>query len=165
MSPEEPTSQKSITKWVALLLAPPVALALIALLQFVVHAALSSSGAGGSSAMVVLVNILSIVLGIVAFVALLLMPIWIILLVKTINYNHATADRRLSKPAAIVFAVLFGGLAWVYTYERDKTKFWTNLVISVVTCGIWSFGSWIWAIIDAASRSDEFYNHYPEAAS
>ena len=87
------------------------------------------------------------------------------MLVKTTSYNNALEGYNLSKTTAVVLAVLFGTWTWLYTYERDKTKFWVNIALTVVTFTIWSVVAWIWAIIDTTSKSDEYYRYFPDRAS
>ena len=66
------------------------------------------------------------------------------------------------KTVAILLAVFLGLWTWLYTYDQDAQKFWINLAISVVTCGAWGFGAWIWAIIDVAGRPESFYKNYAQ---
>jgi hypothetical protein len=177
-----PRPRKSLRVWIWLLVGPYIALLIIALLQIVVHFVFSSSATDtvvstsnslcttvdGDCAVTtgnparIIVNILSILIGMAAVVCICLFPIWVVMLVKTVNYNDATADRRLNKAAAVIFAVVFGFWTWLYTYERDKVKFWVNLTLTCVTFGIWGIIAWIWSIIDSASKSDEYYDRYPE---
>lgn len=65
-----------------------------------------------------------------------------------------------SKIAAILLAVFLGFWTWLYTYKVDGWKFWLGLGVSIVTLGLAALGFWIWAIIDAASRSDDWYISY-----
>lgn len=90
---------------------------------------------------------------------------------KPIKWNavmcvHCGVPNRQAAPPkdrtiAIILAVLFGFWTWVYTYQVDSWKFWVNLAVTTVTCGIWGLGAWIWAIIDVASRPQEFYDNFP----
>ncbi len=66
-----------------------------------------------------------------------------------------------SRSVAIILAVFFGLWSWLYTYQRDKLKFWINLVVALITLGFWGFVSWIWAIIDAAAKPASYYSGYP----
>jgi hypothetical protein len=154
----------SIGKWVILLVSPLILLVVAALLQVTGHFAISATTAASGSAppALIIINIFSLIAGTLSMVSLFLIPVWIIMLVKTINYNNATTTRRLSKTAAVIFAVLFGFWAWIYTYEHDKTKFWVNLALTIVTLTIWSIVAWIWAIIDTANKPADYYNLYPE---
>lgn len=73
------------------------------------------------------------------------------------------------KTIAVLLAVFLGGWTWCYTYQADKKKFWWSLALSVlgtiltlVLVGfLIVFGVWLWAVIDAAKRPDEFYRKYP----
>jgi len=81
------------------------------------------------------------------------------------------------RTTAVLLAIFLGFITWMYTYEKDAWKFWTALAITVgdglltaVTLGLWLFvaiplglGIWIWAIVDAAARSQQFYDVYPAA--
>lgn len=66
-----------------------------------------------------------------------------------------------SKTTAVVLAVLFGPFAWIYTYKKDAWKFWLNLVLTIVTIGIWGLVAWVWAIIDLAVRPSHWYERFP----
>ena len=68
---------------------------------------------------------------------------------------------RKDKTVALLLAIFLAFWTWVYTYQVDAWKFWLNLVLSVVTCGIWWLGAWIWAIIDVAVRPQGFYDNFP----
>jgi len=65
------------------------------------------------------------------------------------------------KTVAVLLAVFLGIWTWVYTYQKDSDKFWFNLILSVITLGIWGIVAWIWAIVSAASRTPDFYRNYP----
>jgi len=67
-----------------------------------------------------------------------------------------------SKSTAVLLAVFLSFWTWCYTYKRDAWKFWLNLVLGVLTVGIWTLfvGYW-WAIIDAARRPASFYENFP----
>ncbi len=79
-----------------------------------------------------------------------------------------------SKTTSVLLAIFFGVLTWLYTYREDATKFWitvgisvVNLVLSIFTLGLWlivafpaGIGFWIWAIVDTATKSDEWYANY-----
>ncbi len=69
---------------------------------------------------------------------------------------------RKSKTTAVLLAVFLGFWTWVYTYTQvDSWKFWLNLVLSVLTLGIWGIVAWIWAIIDASVRPSAWYENFP----
>ena len=79
-----------------------------------------------------------------------------------------------SKVAAILLAVFFGFWTWLYTHREDGWKFWlalgvsvVNVVLVFVTLGFWIVLAWIpwlvfwiWPIIDAAVKSDDWYVSY-----
>ncbi len=67
-----------------------------------------------------------------------------------------------SKTTAVLLAVFLAFWTWCYTYKRDAWKFWLNLVLSVVTVGIWAITvGWVWAVIDAAVKPTEYYQQFP----
>ena len=74
-----------------------------------------------------------------------------------------------SKGVAILLAVFLGGWTWLYTYKRDAKKFWTGFalavvgaVLAIVFIGYLFFlAIWIWAIVDTATKSDGWYQQYP----
>jgi hypothetical protein len=77
------------------------------------------------------------------------------------------------RSTAIILAVIMHLLTWLYTYQKDSWKFW-------VAFGIWMFmlmtlaahigpwgwmmalAVWIWAIIDTALKTDNWYLNYQE---
>ncbi len=79
-----------------------------------------------------------------------------------------------SKTAAVLLAIFLTFWTWLYTYKRNGWKFWLslgvqvlNIILIVVTFGVWIFvgwilsaGIWIWAIVDVATKSDEWYRSY-----
>ena len=82
----------------------------------------------------------------------------------------ATTDIAKDKSIALLLAIFLGFWTWVYTYQRDKVKFWTALGISVlgalllvIFIGVFVIlGVTIWAIIDVAVKPPEFYRRYPQ---
>lgn len=71
------------------------------------------------------------------------------------------APAAKDKTVAVLLAVFLGFWTWVYTYQRDSGKFWLNLVLSVVTLGIWGIVAWIWAIVDACTKPTSYYANFP----
>jgi len=74
-----------------------------------------------------------------------------------------------TKTTAILLAVFLGSWAWLYTYKKDAAKFWisTGLSIILLVFGIgiftnWAF--WLWAVIDVAVKTNDYYSKYPNAA-
>ena len=74
--------------------------------------------------------------------------------------QSGTANPK-SKTTAVVLAALFGLFGWIYTHQKDAWKFWLNLVLALVTLGIWALVAWVWAIIDMAVRPTEWYENFP----
>jgi hypothetical protein len=80
---------------------------------------------------------------------------------------------RKSKTVAIILAVLFSYWTWLYTFKRDRVKFFAALVLSLAAfAGYYvvsrlsyvSFGIsiilWIWPLIDTLKKSSEWYAGY-----
>ena len=65
------------------------------------------------------------------------------------------------KSVAVWLAVFLGLWSWLYTYQNNKRKFWSNLVLTACTLGFWGVVSWIWAIVDAALKPSDYYQGYP----
>ena len=68
-----------------------------------------------------------------------------------------------SKTGAVLLAVFLAFWTWCYTYQRDSWKFWLNLVLSVLSLGLWVFVAWIWAIIDVCVKPQSWYDNFPNA--
>jgi len=95
-----------------------------------------------------------------------------------------------SKLTAVLLSAFLGYWSWLYTYKKNHAKFWISLgvilaiiiiifvlVIIVINYNaalfenygtwIWLFwlmcngGIWLWALIDNATKSDSFYDNYP----
>ncbi|MCL4479769.1 MAG: hypothetical protein M1381_11880 [Deltaproteobacteria bacterium] len=81
--------------------------------------------------------------------------------VKLASHTGLGIPMPKEKTVAILLAVFLGFWTWVYTYQKDAGKFWGNLIFTVITFGIWGIVAWIWAIISAVTRPDEFYMNYP----
>jgi len=67
-----------------------------------------------------------------------------------------------SKTTAVIVAVLFGVFSWAYTYKYDAWKFWLNILLVVLTMGLWSIIAIVWVIVDQATKPREFYEQYYE---
>jgi len=79
-----------------------------------------------------------------------------------------------SKATSVLLAVFLSFWTWLYTYKKDAWKFWVGLglailsgILAVVTLGIsliftwiFTFGVWVWAIVDTAVKKDEWYRSY-----
>jgi hypothetical protein len=93
---------------------------------------------------------------------------------STYTGGAAGSGESKNKAIAIVLAIFFGHWAWLYTYREDASKFWINtavhagsFVLTILTLGIFAlvwlpiiFASWIWAIVDTLSKSDDWYVGY-----
>lgn len=156
-APVHPVDRKKIVPWIVLLFSPIISLIIVASLQFIVQAA----AAGSDSISAIVVNIISLLFGLAAVIAIILTPLWIVLLVKAVDHNRQIDGfRGKSKTVAVLLAVFFGFWAWLYIYKKSAWKFWVNLALNVVTFGIFGFASWIWAIIDTAVKPDAFYESF-----
>lgn len=65
-----------------------------------------------------------------------------------------------SKKVAIWLAVLLGQLGWIYTWKYDYWKFILSVVLSFISFGLFSFVSWVWAIVDMCNKPKGFYESY-----
>lgn len=74
-----------------------------------------------------------------------------------------------NKTTAVLLAVFLSFWTWLYTFDRDSTKFWIGLGVNIVGVVFIFFfglgilidlGIWIWAIVDVASKPNEFYQNY-----
>ena len=78
-----------------------------------------------------------------------------------------TADFNKSKTTSVLLAVFLSFWTWLYTYKKDKWKFWVGLALSVLFplgalfiiryFALLAFGIWIWAIIDVSVKKREWY--------
>jgi predicted RNA-binding Zn-ribbon protein involved in translation (DUF1610 family) len=103
-----------------------------------------------------------------------------------------------SKTTAVVLSVLFSGWSWLYTYQKNRQKFWIFFALFAVeivlgalsinglhtqqTCDqfgncttqvtgghlglsavatLIGLGFWIWAIVDNATKTRDWYDYYP----
>ncbi len=82
--------------------------------------------------------------------------------------GSAVSDPPKDKTIAVLLAVFLSFWTWLYTYDRDKKKFWVGFILSIlgsvlvlVYIGIFLiFGVWIWAIIDAATKPRDWYRYF-----
>jgi hypothetical protein len=91
-------------------------------------------------------------------------------------------ERKLSKTkvSAVILTILFGLFGWLYTYKKNKVKFWVALAIVIFLLIIYlataelvigalilpffyvvSFGLWLWALLDNALKPNSFFENYP----
>ena len=81
-----------------------------------------------------------------------------------------------SKTAAVLLAVFLSFWTWLYTYKKDAWKFWVGLVVAITGAILFAYpeigmvsvlvpvlnaGIWIWSMVDAVSKKDEWYRSYP----
>lgn len=78
--------RKNTKPWIILIVAPFVTLLLTMILQTAVRFALSSTESG-NNAIQSIINVISLLLGIVSVIAILGLPLWIIMLVVAIGHN------------------------------------------------------------------------------
>jgi len=158
--------------WVLLIVLPWAALLTAAFIQVISHFILNSINGSKPSPITALINIASIFVGCVSVLGIILIPVWIVMLIKTQKNNKAAGasevsnsqvDVPKSKVVALILAVIFGFWTWLYTfdYEADRKKFWINLVLTVITLGFWGIIAWVWAIIYTSTKPDEYYTLYP----
>jgi len=81
--------------------------------------------------------------------------------VKDLNISTVAVKNSKDKTVAILLSVFLGFWGWIYTWELDQWKFWIGLGVTLITAGIAGIGFHIWAIVDAANRTPEFYINYP----
>jgi len=75
--------------------------------------------------------------------------------------RYLSGAKPKDKTVAILLSVFLGLWAWLYTYQKNSWKFWLNLVLSLITIGIWGIVAWIWAIVDHAPKPEQWYLNYP----
>jgi hypothetical protein len=91
--------KKSTNIWITMLWLPFVSLILIALLQMVAQFVFGTvEGSSSSAAIPVILNIISLLVGIFAIIAILLFPLWIVMLIRASNYNKSIAKQTEQQP-------------------------------------------------------------------
>ena len=85
---DQPKDRKSVKLWIWLIALPFIIMAVTALLQFVLRFALSSTIEPGSAIRIIF-NIFSILAGLAGTFGILLIPVWIIFLVRDLKANKA----------------------------------------------------------------------------
>ena len=156
----ENVQQKSVKKWFLLLILPIPSLIAIVILQIILQLVLAKStgvsdtgleASGSQDFIKLLINLVSMVVGVVSVILIVLFPLFLVLLVRDLK-GHTR-----KKTTAVLLAVFFGYFSWIYTWEKNKNKFWINLALALFGGAIIG---WIWAIIDNASKPSEFYQNY-----
>jgi hypothetical protein len=160
-------SQKKATRpWLLLIVVPFILLVVIALLQFIISFLINNNSTGAVPLVVTIINLLSVLIGIVSVCLIILLPVWIIMFFKAknrpinIEAGNVIHDPK-SKTTAVLLAIFLAQWTWLYTYDKDSTKFWVNTLLGILTAGFWLFIAWIWAIVIAVKRPQEFYTNYP----
>ncbi len=97
--------------------------------------------------------------------------------------SASKASKGKSKTASVLLAIFLAYWTWLYTHGKDAWKFWACLVIDSAATGLMfnemsryylyrnnatigvtvaiQLVIWIWAIADAAHRSSQWYENYP----
>jgi hypothetical protein len=83
--------QKSTLKWILLIVLPFAALFLVAFMQAIIHFILNPNNNGSSPLLATVFNIISILVGAAGVIGIILIPLWIIMLVKDSNHNKTTS--------------------------------------------------------------------------
>lgn len=78
-----------------------------------------------------------------------------------VQHRQHAAPAPKDKTTAVLLAVFLGFWTWIYTYQKDAWKFWLNLVLSIITFGMWALVAWVWAVIDVAVKPTEYYQNFP----
>ena len=136
------------------MIALPIAIfVLIGFIQFISNYIFNINN-DTSNPLLMFINIVLWIISVGNIVLLFIIPLWIVLIVNELQGKIRT------KTNAIVLAFFLGYWSWVYTYEKTKKLFWINLVLTVMTIGIWAFFAWIWAIIYYSVKSYKYYEDY-----
>ena len=83
--------------------------------------------------------------------------------VKYIDENEKSwfVAKRKDKYIAVTLALFTGGLGfWLYTYEKNKVKFWVNFILAIITFSIWILVALIWGLIEAEAHDESWYDLY-----
>jgi uncharacterized BrkB/YihY/UPF0761 family membrane protein len=81
-----------------------------------------------------------------------------------------TKKSSKSKPIAVILAVFFGCFTWLYTYKKDKWKFWVSIAAvaaALVLLGYNITFTWVVgivvcvaAIVDTTVKKERWYVTY-----
>jgi predicted RNA-binding Zn-ribbon protein involved in translation (DUF1610 family) len=90
-----------------------------------------------------------------------------------VNCKMYLSKDEKSKATSVLLAVFLGWWTWLYTYKKDAWKFWIGLCVVIVGGILLLIGSpsfyliigigsllWIWAVVDTATKSDEWYKSF-----
>ncbi len=112
--------------------------------------------------------------------------VWAIVDMARAREWHFTEPRRRTKWVAVLLAVFLGEWTWLYTYRRDAWKFWVGTGVNgayylayfllwrdiyfspaasppaaILLIALLPLAVWIYAIVDAAKASREWYESLP----
>ncbi|GAC1392606.1 MAG: hypothetical protein NVSMB46_08880 [Candidatus Saccharimonadales bacterium] len=154
-----PSNSKSVKKWVLLLVIPIVLFLFIVAIESIfllTNKANRLVGFGFADPFTknIGINLLILIAGVLCAGMFLISPLWMFFIIRDLK-GH---ERK--KKIAVQTAVIFGLFSWLYTFEKNKTKFWINLGLLILTIGYWSPISWLWAVIDNVIKPDDYYNQY-----
>ena len=63
------------------------------------------------------------------------------------------------KNTALLLALFLGFWTYLYTYKKDKVKFWLAVGLVIPTIGISGIVFWIMAIVETVNRDKSFYDN------
>jgi len=115
------------------------------------------------------------IIALIIFTLPVFFGIWLWAVIDTISKNRDwfnSGSLRRNKQTAVFLAIFVGPWTWLYTYNSDAWKFWLGIAIgygSFLSIAITevtylmpiaiieSLMVWLFAIIESASRNNEFY--------
>jgi TM2 domain-containing membrane protein YozV len=164
------TKKKSIKKWVLLCILPFVSLTVVALIELAGHAMFVHNGTTTNSPGLTTVNIIGLTVGFVSCIGIVLIPVWLFMVGKTIVDNDASQSKEAPKPAT--FTLPAGAeqegdksypATWLLSYFLGsfgidrfyKGQIWTG-ILKLITFG--GFGIWHivdWAVLGLGTPRDK----------
>lgn len=165
-----------------------VILVFVAVVLFVLAAlALDSNNAEGEelSAIKIIQNLgIYLIPGLIIVGLIMSINVWAFIdrLIKPRQWYENYHAESPSKTMAIIFAVFFSYMVWLYTYEKNSNKFWIAFGVStfgnivnnasnntpdnsgltavagLVALGV--LGIYVWGIVDAAIKDQSWYDNY-----
>jgi len=93
---------------------------------------------------------------------------------KAIKQESDTPDvsrNEKNKTTAVLLAVFFTWVTWLYTYKKDGWKLWVGAFVEVIVSILYLNNKfilelfivipiWIWAVVDTATKSDDWYKSF-----
>lgn len=99
MNPQYPhPKKKNINIYIGLIIGPFIALVVSAMLQIITRFVVGGSNYDGGI-IVAIVNVLGLLVGTVSVLAIVLLPLWIILLVLAVNHNNSLKAPTTANPS------------------------------------------------------------------